>query len=198
MVTWGGLDNRKKEHFEAGDKCRLWTRRPPSCIFALEGFCGMNRVNFAVGVLFICFSLVYYFYLIPTQIISSVTENEYAGRIFRAETFPQMAIMLFAFVSALLALNALRERGGSEVMPGTDRRALYQAFVVFSVGVFYIYGLQLFGFAISSPFFLAVLVMFFGTRDWRYVVGVALLVPPAVNYFFWYSFKVILPEGSVF
>jgi hypothetical protein len=30
----------------------------------------MNRVNFSVGVLFIVFSLVYYFYLIPTQIQS--------------------------------------------------------------------------------------------------------------------------------
>ncbi len=158
----------------------------------------MNRTNLVVGIGFLLFSLVYFFYLIPTQIISSVTVNEYAGRIFHAETFPQFAIVLFAFVSALLAVSALRERGSSDVLPGSDRRGFYQAAVVFAVGVFYIYGLQVFGFAISSPFFLAVLIMFFGTRDWRYVVGVALLVPPAVNYFFWYSFKVILPEGIVF
>lgn len=158
----------------------------------------MNRTNFAVGIGFILFSLVYYFYLIPTQITSSVTVNEYAGRIFRAETFPQFAIMLFAFVSVLFAVSALRDRGGSDAPSGTDRRGFYQAVFVFAVGVLYIYGLQVIGFAISSPFFLAVLIMFFGTRDWRYVAGVALLVPPAVNYFFWFSFKVILPEGTIF
>ena len=158
----------------------------------------MNRVNFSVAVLFIVFSLVYYFYLIPTQIQSSVSVNEFAGRIVLPETFPQMTIGLFAFVSVLFAGNALREREGSEPMPGMNWRSSYQALVVFAVGVVYVFALEWVGFYASSPVFLAVLLMFFGTRDWRYVVPVSLLVPVGMERFFWHAFKVILPEGSVF
>ena len=70
--------------------------------------------------------------------------------------------------------------------------------MVFAVGVVYVFALEWFGFYASSPVFLAVLLMFFGTRDWRYVVPVSLLVPVGMERFFWHAFKVILPEGSVY
>jgi hypothetical protein len=158
----------------------------------------MNKTNFIVGIVFVCFSLVYYFYLIPTQIISSVSESEFAGKIFRPETFPQLAIMLFGLISVLLSGHALRDREEAGAKPGLSGRALYQSLVVFAVGIAYVYSLQWFGYYASSPVFLAVLIMFFGTRDWRYVVPVALLVPVGIERFFWLSFKVILPEGELF
>jgi len=158
----------------------------------------MNRTNLIVGIVFFIFSLFYYFYLIPTQIISSTAESEFAGRIFRPETFPQITIAIFGLLSVFLAGNALREKGAPEFMSGLSRRSSFQAFFVFVLAVFYVYGLEWFGFHLTSPIFLAILVIFFGTRDWRFVAPVALLTPVVIERFFWFSFKVILPEGELF
>lgn len=158
----------------------------------------MNKTNLVVGVVFFLFSLFYYFYLIPTQIILSTSESEFAGRIFRPETFPQITIGLFGLVSVLLAGNALREKGTLEVMPGSSRRSSLQAFFVFMLAVVYVYALEMFGFHLTSPIFLAILIIFFGTRDWRFVAPVALLTPVIIERFFWFSFKVVLPEGEFF
>ena len=70
--------------------------------------------------------------------------------------------------------------------------------VVFAVVFLYTYALELLGFAIVSPVFLAILMWFMGLRGWRLIVPVALLLPVFLTYFFWYSFYVILPEGSLF
>ncbi|MBT3349866.1 MAG: tripartite tricarboxylate transporter TctB family protein [Nitrospinaceae bacterium] len=158
----------------------------------------MNRTNLIVGIVFFLFSLVYYFYLIPTQIVLSTAESEFAGRIFRPETFPQITIAIFGFVSVLLAGNALREKGEPEFMSGQSRRSSLQAFFVFILAVVYVYALEWFGFHLTSPIFLAVLIIFFGTRDWRFVAPVALLTPVVIERLFWFSFKVVLPEGELF
>ena len=158
----------------------------------------MNRTNFIVGIVFIIFSFFYYFYLIPTQIISSTAESEFAGRIFRPETFPQITIAIFGLVSVLLAGNALRKTGTPELMPGSSRRSSFQALFVFILAVVYVYALEWFGFHLTSPIFLAILIIFFGTRDWRFVAPVALLTPVVIERLFWFSFKVMLPEGELF
>ncbi len=158
----------------------------------------MNRTNLIVGIVFIIFSLFYYFYLIPTQIISSTAESEFAGRIFRPETFPQITIAIFAFVSVLFVGNALRENGAPESMPGLSRQSTFQALFVFILAVVYVYALEWLGFYLTSPIFLAILIIFFGTRDWRFVAPVALLTPVVIERLFWFSFKVILPEGELF
>ena len=158
----------------------------------------MNRTDLAVGIVFIIFSFIYYFYLIPTQIISSTAQSEFAGRIFRPETFPQITIAIFALVSVLFAGNALREKGALESMPGSNRRSSLQALFVFILTVVYVYALEWLGFHLTSPIFLAILIIFFGTRDWRFVAPVALLTPVVIERLFWFSFKVILPEGELF
>ena len=158
----------------------------------------MNRTNLIVGIFFFIFSLFYYFYLIPTQIILSTIESEFAGRIFRPETFPQIAISIFGVLSVLLAGNALREKGAPEFMSGSSRRSSFQAIFVFTLVVIYVYALEWLGFYLTSPIFLAILIIFYGTRDWRFVAPVALLTPVVIERLFWFSFKVVLPEGELF
>jgi hypothetical protein len=76
-----------------------------------------------------------------------------------------MTIGMFAFVSVLLAGSALRDRSGTDLMPGSSGRSFFQALVVFVVGVVYVFALEFLGFYASSPVFLAILLMFFGTQD---------------------------------
>jgi hypothetical protein len=158
----------------------------------------MNKTNFTVGVVFTCFSFFYYFYLIPTQIIVSTIESEFAGRIFRPETFPQITISIFGLLSVLFAGNALREKEASKSKPESSGRSTLQALFVFTLAVVYVYALEFFGFHLTSPIFLAILIIFFGTRDWRFVAPVALLTPVVIERLFWFSFKVVLPEGELF
>ncbi|MED5580088.1 MAG: tripartite tricarboxylate transporter TctB family protein [Nitrospinota bacterium] len=157
----------------------------------------MNRKDFIVGVLFFIFSLIYFFYFIPTQIISSFSESEFAGRIFRPETFPQLTISIFGFVSLLLVGDTLVNRVEIDTTSSTSGRPFYQAIIVFLAATVYVYLLEWLGFHLISPFLLAFLMIFYGTRNWRIVVPVSLLVPISIERFFWLSFKVMLPEGEL-
>ncbi|MBE17199.1 MAG: hypothetical protein CMH79_00395 [Nitrospinae bacterium] len=157
----------------------------------------MNRKDLSVGIIFVLFSMIYFFYLIPTQIISSFSESEFAGRVFRPETFPQITICIFGFVSLLLVADTLRNKVEEKAVPSSNKRPFFQAAVVFFASTVYVYLLEWLGFHLSSPFFLAFLIFFYGTRNWRIIIPVALFVPFSIERFFWISFKVMLPEGEL-
>ncbi|MFC1491904.1 tripartite tricarboxylate transporter TctB family protein [Nitrospinota bacterium] len=156
----------------------------------------MHRVNLIVGVLLLGFSALFYFYLIPTQIVTTIPQDQIVGIALRPEFLPRISILLFAFLSVVFTVDALRHRE-DDLVEGASGRSLFQVGVVFLIGCIYNYALELVGFVASSPFFLAALIMFFGTMNWRYVVPVAVLLPLALRYFFWLGFEVILPEGSI-
>ena len=62
----------------------------------------------------------------------------------------------------------------------------------------YVQALKLLGFTYTSPVFMAAIIYMLGIRDWRLLVSTAILFPLFLTYFFWYSFLVVLPEGSLF
>ena len=157
----------------------------------------MNKKDLTVGILFFLFSLIYFFYLIPTQIISSFSQTEFAGRIFLPETFPQITICIFGFVSLLLVADTLRNKVEGKSSPSSNKRPFFQSVIVFLASMVYVYLLEWLGFHLSSPFFLAFLIFFYGTRNWRIIIPVALFVPFSIERFFWISFKVMLPEGEL-
>ena len=102
----------------------------------------MRKADIYTAVIFILYSVIGFFYIIPTQIQYAIPPEE--------------------------VTNA------------------------------YVESLAYFGFLVSTPVFLAILVTAMGTRDWRYVVAMSILFPIVVNYFFWFAFKLALPEGSLF
>ncbi|MAE06851.1 MAG: hypothetical protein CMH76_11005 [Nitrospinae bacterium] len=157
----------------------------------------MRLADLSTGVLFLVFSVVAYFYLIPTQIVLSIPEDHLGPSALRPDFLPRQTVLLFGFLAVFLISSAIREKEPEDA-PWTERRRLYQVVVVFAVVFLYTYALELLGFAIVSPVFLAILMWFMGLREWRLIVPVALLLPVFLTYFFWYSFYVILPEGSLF
>ena len=157
----------------------------------------MRKVNIGTGLSFLVFSAFYYFYLIPTQIEIAGGVGNYTG-ILTPDYFPRIAIMCFATFSAILVWQSIRSLEDYPVFVNVSDRPLLQVAFVFVIGVIYIVALVYLGYSISTPFFLIALMIFYGTRDWRYLVPVAILVPVALDMFFWYSFKLILPEGILF
>ena len=157
----------------------------------------MRKADVYTAVVFLIYSAVGFFYIIPTQIQYSIPPEDVSNAVFLPTFFPTSSVVLFALVSLMLLLGALRrkEAGGREI---ATKRALLQVGAVFVACYAYVQSLAYFGFLLSSPVFLAALMMFMGTRDWRYVVPIAVLFPIGVNYFFWFSFQLALPSGSLF
>ena len=159
----------------------------------------MRKADITTGFVFICFSLVAYFYIIPTKIIFSVPEEGLvAQKVLRADFFPQFAVILFAIVSCILLVKGFRAPV-QKVADDLDlKRISSQVVMVYLVFLLYALSLEWLGFLINTPIFIFALLVILGTRDWRYIVPLVIFVPPGVYYFFWYAFKVILPEGTIF
>ncbi len=157
----------------------------------------MRRLNIGAGLAFLVFSAVYYFYLIPTQIEVAGGVGNYTG-ILKPDYFPRIAILCFAAFSAILLWQGIRQIENVPVFANVSDRPLVQVGVVVVVTAIFTVALKYLGYTISTPFFLVALMVFYGTRDWRYLVPVAILVPIGLDLFFWHSFKVILPEGILF
>jgi hypothetical protein len=159
----------------------------------------MRKVNIGTGVAFLVFSAVYYFYLIPTQIVGGGGVG-YESALLQADYFPRIAILCFTLFSALLVYQGFKQQdqdNGAMFDSGSER-PLRQVGLVVLIAAIYILALDYFGYTLTTPIFLAAMMIFYGTRNWRYVVPVALLTPIILDQFFWLSFQIILPEGVFF
>ena len=157
----------------------------------------MRKADIYTAVIFILYSVIGFFYIIPTQIQYAIPPEEVTNAVFLPTFFPTSAVVTFGLVSAMFLFGALRRsEAGGQVISG--KRALCQVCAVFVLCYVYVESLAYFGFLVSTPVFLAILVTSMGTRDWRYVAAMSLLFPIVVNYFFWFAFKLALPEGSLF
>lgn len=156
----------------------------------------MRRIDLITGVLFLIFSAFCIFYLIPQHIVDSIPQDQVTRAALRPTFVPYIAIALFALLSLFLVLDVFRP-GREDKDIDTSGQSLYQVGVVFVIVYIYTYALELVGFLVSSPFFLAILIVFFGTRNWRHFAPVSILLPVFISYLFWLGFTVILPEGSL-
>ena len=157
----------------------------------------VRKADVCTAVVFLLYSLIGFFYIIPTQIQYAIPPEEVSNAVFLPTFFPTSAVVTFGLVSLVFLFGALkRNEVGAQVI--TSKRALLQVCAVFVLCYVYVESMAYFGFLASSPVFLAILVTFMGTRDWRYVVSMSILFPIVVNYFFWFAFKLALPEGSLF
>jgi hypothetical protein len=158
----------------------------------------MRKADITTGIVFVCFSLIAYFYIIPTQIFFAVSEEgAVSQKVLRADFFPNFAVILFAIVSCILLVKGFRAPVQKAVQDIDLKRVSSQVGMVYLVFLFYALSLEWLGFLINTPIFIFALLLILGTRDWRYILPLVTLVPPGVYYFFWYAFKVILPEGTV-
>lgn len=62
----------------------------------------------------------------------------------------------------------------------------------------YVQAMNLFGFLIITPVFIAVLMLFTGSRKWKELIAVSVLATVGIYFFFQKVFQVQLPGGSLF
>ncbi|MBT3433572.1 MAG: tripartite tricarboxylate transporter TctB family protein [Nitrospinaceae bacterium] len=158
----------------------------------------LRKADIVTALIFISFSLGAYFYIIPTQIIFTVPEGAISRNVLKADFFPNFAVILFGLVSCILLMKGLRAPAHVVGLDSDFKRLATQVASVYIVFLLYALTLEWLGFLVNTPMFICALLMILGTRDWRYIVPLVVLVPPGVYYFFWFAFKVILPEGTIF
>ncbi len=157
----------------------------------------MRTADLITGVIFILFSVFAFAYLIPHQIVSSIPIDASTPAVLRPEFFPQLTMALFAFTCLFMMASALKNNSKARVW--TDAKgALSKVGAVFALTLLYVQALKIVGFSWASPFFMAAAIGLLGIRDWRLIASTAILFPLFLTYFFWWSFQVILPEGSLF
>lgn len=156
----------------------------------------MRKKDLITGILFLIFSVFSFFYLVPQHIVESIPQDQVTRFALRPTFLPYITVSLFGLLSILLVVDIFRPERGDEESE-TSGQSIYQVGVVFVLAFSYTYALEYIGFLVSSPFFLAILIMFFGTRSWRLFAPVSILLPVFISYLFWLGFSVILPEGSL-
>ena len=157
----------------------------------------MRKADLITGIAFLVFTIVSFVYLIPYQIVSSIPIDESTPAVLRPEFFPQLTMALFAVTCVLMMGAALKNFSGERLWDDA-KGSLTRVCSVLVLTLLYVQALKLLGFAYTSPFFMAAIIYMLGIRDWRLLVSTAILFPLFLTYFFWYSFQVILPEGSLF
>ena len=157
----------------------------------------MRKADLITGVVFLVFTIVAFAYLIPYQIVSSIPIDESTPAVLRPEFFPQFTMVLFAITCVLMMGAALKNSSGERLWDDA-KGSLTRVCAVLALTFLFVQALKLLGFAYTSPFFMATIIYMLGIRDWRLLVSTAILFPLFLTYFFWYSFQVVLPEGSLF
>lgn len=161
----------------------------------------MRIGTISTSVFLILFSLIAYFYIIPTQIITSIPIDKSTPAVLHPDFFPRLTIVILFLVSFVLLFSTFKEelKDKTEEGPDPDRnKSLLRVIAVFILIYLYVVGLKYIGFSLMSPVFMTIVILLLGVRDWRYVFSMAVLFPLVLNYSFWYTFKVILPEGEIF
>lgn len=108
-----------------------------------------------------------------------------------------LLICLFSLCLMLLLTNALGkgpEKSGSNITYREVGGVVFLTLIVYG----YVKAMDVFGFLIITPVFIAVLMLFTGSRKWKELIAVSVLATIGIYFFFQKVFQVQLPGGSIF
>ena len=134
--------------------------------------------------------------MIPTQIITSIPIEKNTPAVLHPDFFPRLTIFILAIVSISLLVSSIRYKTNEKTYGSDYKSAISRVVIVFLLSYSYVLSLKYVGYALSTPVFMAIIIILLGLRNWRLVIPTSIAFPFALNIFFWYSFKVVLPEGD--
>lgn len=165
------------------DSCRDLIPAAPTAL--------MKKANLLISTLLILFGC-YYVYLIgrlPTRNLPNTLGIAF---------MPRLLVSCLFFLSALLFLSAALNKTREHFDPKISLREGIGVIFLTIFVYFYVQAMSLFGFILTTPFFIAVLMLMTGSRKWKEIVTVSVISPLCIYLFFQKIFKVILPGGSLF
>ena len=156
----------------------------------------MRKGSIIISLVLLGLSVFSYFYIIPTQIISSIPIEKNTPAVLHPDFFPRLTVFNLAIVSISLLISSIRYKTDEKTYGSDYKSAISRVVIIFLLSYSYVLSLKYIGYALSTPIFMAIVIILLGLRNWRLVIPTAIAFPFALNIFFWYSFKVVLPEGD--
>ncbi len=156
----------------------------------------MRKGSIIISLVLLALSVFSYFYVIPTQIITSIPIEKNTPAVLHPDFFPRLTIFILAIVSISLLVSSIRYKTNEKTYGSDYKSAISRVVIVFLLSYSYVLSLKYVGYALSTPVFMAIIIILLGLRNWRLVIPTSIAFPFALNIFFWYSFKVVLPEGD--
>ena len=151
------------------------------------------RSEISVAGFLICFCIVIYIYLIPTQVVAEGTSPVYPHLI-------NTMLLCFSLAYLVESIRALRKETRK-----TDRQentrpvqmsvALRPVIMLLVTGA-WVLSLERLGFLVSTFLFLAISSRVFGSKSWSKTLALSVIMP-LVIYFIFYGLNSILPEGPL-
>ena len=151
----------------------------------------MKKANIIASIVLILFT-GFYAYLtsqLPTRNLPNTLGSAFMPSL--------LAACLFVLAAGLLITNATRgtqEKSNPKVSLKEGLSVIFLTFFVY----FYVKAMQLLGFIIITPIFLAILMWISGARKWKEIILVSIASTIGIYLFFQKVFKVILPQGTLF
>lgn len=142
-----------------------------------------------LGVGFLAFSVLMYFFIIPQQI----KDISYGAGSLSPSLFPKLATGIIGFLSICLIINNCifkKQTKLSKIGPN--------AFSIVLFLIAYVIGIQIIGYLAATGIFLFGIMFFLSRDNWkRYILVVVIFL--IVNYLFFEKvLKLILPRGYLF
>tara|TARA_B100001123_G_C14958949_1_gene886852 strand:+ start:151 stop:735 length:585 start_codon:yes stop_codon:yes gene_type:complete len=156
----------------------------------------VRKGSIIISLVLLALSVFSYFYVIPTQIITSIPIEKNTPAVLHPDFFPRLTIFILAIVSISLLVSSIRYKTNEKTYGSDYKSAISRVVIVFLLSYSYVLSLKYVGYALSTPVFMAIIIILLGLRNWRLVIPTSIAFPFALNIFFWYSFKVVLPEGD--
>ena len=108
-----------------------------------------------------------------------------------------LLIILFCLSVTMLLMNFLGkslEKKEAQITLREVSGIFFLTLIVYG----YVQAMSLFGFLIITPVFIAVLMFFTGSRNWKELIAVSVLATVGIYFFFQKVFQVQLPGGLLF
>ncbi len=156
----------------------------------------MRKGSIIISLILLGLSVFSYFYVIPTQIITSIPIEKNTPAVLHPDFFPRLTVFILAIVSITLLISSIKYKTDEKTYGSDYKSAITRVVIVFLLSYTYVLSLKYIGYTLTTPVFMAIIIILLGLRNWRLVIPTAIAFPFALNIFFWYSFKVVLPEGD--
>lgn len=153
-------------------------------------FSAMKKVNIVIAVVLLTFA-GYYAWLtaaLPTRDLPNTMGVDF---------FPWVLCGSLAGLSLLLLLKSLFFNTSERCVYRVEWIEIKEMLIFLLLTFVYLQSLDLLGFLIATPVYLAAMMIGSGSRRWKEIALISLLTAVGVYFFFDKVFQVILPSGKL-
>jgi putative tricarboxylic transport membrane protein len=166
----------------------------------------VHKSDIVPTVLLILFSTILYWVIIPDQIhVPSQVKSEFLSPAFSTKVFA----LFLGLMSLILLLNTIfhirkyspTDLGKADAKPRSKKSLIKEEGLVAAILIIcciVVVSIEYLGMVIPSIFFLGAMMVYFGQRRWVVIIGIMILVPLVLYFFFHDLAKVSLPKGALF